>query len=90
MEGADRPPQVGAEAGEPADLEGGGVGAARPLLRRPVDLDVVDGVAGLVAEEGGEAVEHDGPALVGVHALGLLAALAGEEAHEHAGLAARR
>ena len=73
VEGADRSAQVGSEAAQATDLEGRRVGAACPFLRRPVDLDVVDGIPRLVAEEGGEAVEHDRAALVGAHALGLLA-----------------
>src|SRR6186713_1234990 len=42
VDGSHGPAQVGAEAGEAAQAEAGPVGAARPLLSGPVDLDVID------------------------------------------------
>src|SRR5262245_32890661 len=87
---ADRPPQVDAEAREAADAERGRVGAARPLLGRPVELVEPRRRARLRADVGGEAVEDRGTPVFGAEACGALRVLTGEERQQDAGLSARR
>ena len=90
MHRPDRPGEVGAVAREAADAEGRCVGAARPLLLRPVALDHLDRVECSRAEEARHPLEDESLPLGCVEALGRLGLLAGEERAEHAGAAGRR
>ena len=62
---ADRAAQPRPVLGQHARRHVGDGAAARPALLGPVLLEVVDGRARLVADEGGEALEHLRTALVG-------------------------
>ncbi len=81
---ADRTAHVGAEAHEPADPERRGICAARPLLTRPVRLDVVGRLERRGSDELGEALEDELAASVRVQPPGELGLLPGEERAEDA------
>src|SRR5205823_2038311 len=87
VQAAHRLPQRGAELGPHPGREVGAVAPARPLLLGPVELDVVDRVAGSWPEVATERLEHLAAALVLRYAAEAAGLPALEEAEEHAGRA---
>src|SRR5437867_3382674 len=79
---ADRLAQRVAVARPHAGCEVGAVAAARPLLLRPVELDVVAGVGRAWAEEAHERVDHRLPAFGERHARQAPGLVALEEAEQ--------
>src|SRR5438094_4107243 len=82
---ADRLAQRVAVAGPHAGREVGPVAAARPLLLRPVELDVVARLGRTRAEEAHERVDHRPPAFRRGHAREAPGLVTFEEAEQHSG-----